>query len=45
VYTRAQQAPPAPEGQAPFATLLPKDLFAGPAQDVLLLKWTYYWDV
>jgi hypothetical protein len=45
VYTRAQQAPPTPEGAEPLRTLLPKDLFAGPAQDVVLLKWSYYWDV
>nr|WP_228530955.1 MULTISPECIES: DUF5916 domain-containing protein [Myxococcaceae] len=44
VYTRAQQGLPTAEGAQPYATLAPKDLFAGPANDVLLLKWTYYWD-
>jgi hypothetical protein len=45
VYTRAQQAPPTAEGALPHRTFLPRDLFSGPARDVVLLKWSYYWDV
>ena len=44
VYTRAQEAPPTAEGSLPHATFLPRDLFSGPARDVVLLKWSYYWD-
>ncbi|HVG63797.1 MAG TPA: hypothetical protein VNA24_34855, partial [Hyalangium sp.] len=43
VYTRSQQGLPAPEGEAPPATLLPRRLFSGPATDAVLLKWSYYW--
>jgi len=45
VYSRAQQAPPTADGTRPHATFLPRDLFGGPARDVVLLKWSYYWDV
>ncbi|MBU8898695.1 carbohydrate binding family 9 domain-containing protein [Corallococcus sp. M34] len=43
VYSRAQQGLPAAEGDRPAASLLPKRLLAGPANDAVLLKWSYYW--
>jgi hypothetical protein len=43
VYTRSQQGLPAPEGEPPPATVLPRRLFSGPATDAVLLKWSYYW--
>jgi hypothetical protein len=45
VYTRSQQGRPTPEGERPPATMLPKGLLAGPANDAVMLKWSYYWSV
>ncbi|WNG59955.1 carbohydrate binding family 9 domain-containing protein [Archangium gephyra] len=45
VYSRAQHEGPYPRGVTPPATLLPANLFAGPANDALLLKWSYWWSV
>ena len=41
VYSRGQTGLPDPTGAAP-ATLAPYNLFAGRAEDALLLKWSYY---
>jgi hypothetical protein len=29
----------------PPATVLPRGLLAGPANDAVMLKWSYYWSV
>ncbi|WP_223643675.1 DUF5916 domain-containing protein [Corallococcus sp. EGB] len=44
VYSRAQAGLPTPEDERPFATLRPRRLLAGPANDAVMLKWSYYWD-
>ncbi|WP_224368630.1 DUF5916 domain-containing protein [Hyalangium versicolor] len=43
VYTRSQLGLPTPDGDVPPATLRPRRLFAGPATDAVMLKWSYYW--
>ncbi|XXF78360.1 DUF5916 domain-containing protein [Myxococcaceae bacterium GXIMD 01537] len=43
VYSRSQQGLPTPDGTRPPATVLPQGLLAGPANDAVLLKWSYYW--
>ncbi len=44
VYTRAQGGLPYPPGEEP-ATLAPRQLLLGPAQDAIMLKWSYYTDL
>jgi hypothetical protein len=44
VYTRGQQRFPVEDGLPPPHTLLPEGLSSGPAQDALLVKWSWYWD-
>ncbi|MCE9668669.1 carbohydrate binding family 9 domain-containing protein [Myxococcus stipitatus] len=43
VYSRSQQGLPTPEGERAFASLAPRRLLSGPANDALMLKWSYYW--
>jgi hypothetical protein len=43
VYSRSQQGAPTPEGERPPATVLPRRLLAGPSNDAVMLKWSYYW--
>jgi len=45
VYTRSQSELPVPSDVVAPATLLPSRLGAGPATDVFLLKWSYWWSV
>ncbi|NTX37475.1 carbohydrate binding family 9 domain-containing protein [Myxococcus sp. CA033] len=45
IYSRSQQGLPEPEGERPSATLRPRQLLAGPANDAVMLKWSYYWGV
>jgi hypothetical protein len=43
VATHAQAGLPLPDGEPLPATLYPHQLFAGPATDALLVKWTYFY--
>lgn len=43
VATHAQTGLPLPDGEPLPATLYPHQLFAGPATDALLVKWTYFY--
>ncbi|HEX8107850.1 MAG TPA: DUF5916 domain-containing protein, partial [Kofleriaceae bacterium] len=43
VITHSQQGLPPPDGELPPATLVPRQLFPGPATDAVLLKWNYFW--
>jgi Domain of unknown function (DUF5916)/Carbohydrate family 9 binding domain-like len=43
VFTHAQQGLPPPDGEMAPATLAPKRLLSGPADDAILLKWSYLW--
>jgi len=45
VYTRSQSALPPRPGEPIPATLSPAGLGAGPATDVFLLKWSYWWSL
>jgi hypothetical protein len=45
VYSRSQQGLPTPDGVQPPATVAPRGLLAGPANDAVMLKWSYYWSV
>jgi hypothetical protein len=45
VYTRSQTELPVASGTVAPATLLPSRLGAGPATDVFLLKWSYWWSL
>ncbi|HYO65003.1 MAG TPA: hypothetical protein VEU33_02870 [Archangium sp.] len=45
VYSRAQHEGPSPKGGTPPATLLPGNLFSGPANDAVLVKWSYGWSI
>ncbi|WP_164009436.1 DUF5916 domain-containing protein [Pyxidicoccus trucidator] len=43
VYTHARTSAPFLEDRSPPRTLLPERLGPGPATDVVLLKWSYWW--
>ncbi len=43
VYSRSQAGAPTPDGVRPPATVLPRGLLSGPANDAVMLKWSYYW--
>lgn len=44
VYTHSHGEPPLAPGAVPDQTILPSRLFAGPATDQFLIKWTYWWN-
>ncbi|MHB8878059.1 MAG: DUF5916 domain-containing protein [Myxococcaceae bacterium] len=44
VYSRSQEEAPTGATDAPMS-LAPAALFAGPAKDLFLVKWAYWWDV
>ncbi|HEX8439472.1 hypothetical protein, partial [Archangium sp.] len=43
VYTHGQQRFPVADGVRPPRTLMPQGLLAGPANDALMVKWSWYW--
>lgn len=43
VFTHAQQGLPPSDGELAPATLAPRELIDGPADDAILLKWSYLW--
>ena len=45
IYTRHQVGAFQPSGPDITRTVLPVNLFAGPATDSFMVKWTYYWTV
>lgn len=45
VYTHASASRPLPDGVEAPATLSPRGLFAGPAVDGFMMKWSYWWDL
>ncbi|EPX61470.1 hypothetical protein D187_001253 [Cystobacter fuscus DSM 2262] len=45
VYSRGQQRFPVTGSARPPHTLLPRGLWAGAAQDSLMVKWAWYWGV
>lgn len=45
VYTHSQQERALMTGETPSASLLPSQLFKGPASDTFLIKFTYWWSV
>jgi hypothetical protein len=45
IYTRHQLGAFQPNGPGITKTVLPVNLFAGPATDSFMIKWSYYWTV
>ena len=45
VYTRSQQEFPIPSDPPSQASVWPSRLFAGPATDTFLVKWSYWWSL
>jgi len=45
VYSRSQQELPIPTDVAPPVSVWPWRLFAGPAIDTFLVKWSYWWNL
>jgi len=45
VYSRSQEELPLPRDPGPQVSVWPSRLFAGPATDTFLVKWSYWWSL